>query len=196
VTICIVVLSERGEANQINKKLKNTGVRLVRCDLIKPQSTKESLRAEKTEETARVIDEAQNSNLLTPVEIETIQLLNPNISRNLRQRRMAMFLMPFGFIAGLTFTLMTDLRTFSDFGIGALGEPLTGGLVGLASGWMGSYAGSRSVGSKNDEDINALRKLSEEGKWLLLIETPLEIALPWNLLKEEKPMEIVRLLDQ
>ena len=196
MTVCIVVLSELGEANHLNEKLKNTGIRLMRCDLIQPQRPKESLSAKKNKETALDIDEEKNPNLLTPVGIETIHLLNPNLSKKLRQKRMAMLLMPFGFITGLTFTLMTGLTTFSDFGFGALGEPLTGGLVGMASGWMGSYAASGSVSSKNDEDINTLRKLSEEGKWLLLIETPLEIELPWSLLKEAKPMEIVRLLDQ
>ncbi len=48
----------------------------------------------------------------------------------------------------------------------------------------------------DDEDITSLRKLSEGGQWLLLLETPFEVELPWNLLKEVNPIEVVRLINQ
>ena len=66
----------------------------------------------------------------------------------------------------------------------------------MISGWMGSYVGAASVQSNNNEDINSLRKLSEEGLWLRLLETPFEVELPWNFLQAIEPIEIVRLLDQ
>jgi len=67
--------------------------------------------------------------------------------------------------------------------------------VGMISGWMGSYVAAASVRTKNVEDINSLRKLHEQGLWLMILETPLEVELPWKLLKEVEPTEIVRLLD-
>ena len=45
------------------------------------------------------------------------------------------------------------------------------------------------------EDIKSLRKRSEDGLWLLILETPIEIELPWQLLQEVKPIEVVRLRD-
>ncbi len=66
----------------------------------------------------------------------------------------------------------------------------------MVSGWMGSYVGAASVRPKNIEDIISIKKLNEQGLWLLFLETPLEVELPWNLLQEVKPIEVVRLLDQ
>ena len=56
---------------------------------------------------------------------------------------MATWLLPFGFGAGLLFTFITNLDTFAF--AGPIGQPLIGGLLGLGSGWMGSYAAAASV---------------------------------------------------
>ena len=141
------------------------------------------------------IDAKSNLNCPDPIDIEKVPLLNPELSKKNRQQSMALLLIPFGFITGLTFTAMTGLTTFSDLGVNFLGERITGGLVGMVSGWMGSYVGAASVRPKNVEDINSLRKLHEQGLWLMLLETPSEVELPWNLLQEVEPTEIVRLLD-
>jgi len=198
VGICIVVLSETGKANQISEKIQHAGISLIRCDLIKPQNTNESLSNAKAKETSIETAQAAAKQPITlnQIEIDSVHLLNPNLSKRERQKKMALILMPLGFIAGLTFTQMTGLTTFSELGVGALGEPISGGLVGMVSGWMGSHVAAASVGSKNDEDITSLRKFSEKGQWLLLLETPFEVELPWNLLKEVKPIEVFRLIDQ
>ncbi len=193
MAICIVVLSENGQANQLRERLQKEGITVVRCDLIKPRNANKIFTGEETKETAKDLGTSAE---LNPIDIDTVQLLNPNLSKRSRQKKMSMLLMPFGFIAGLTFSQMTSLTTFSDLGIGALGEPLSGGLVGMLSGWMGSHVAAATVSDKNDEDINSLRKLCEEGQWLLLIETPFEVELPWNLLKEINPVNIFRLSDQ
>ena len=197
MAICIVVLSETGKAHQIREKVQSAGISLIRCDLIKPQSTNKSLSNAKATETSIETEQTAAKTIsLNEIGIDSVDLLNPNLSKRKRQKGMALLLMPFGFIAGLTFTQMTGLTTFSDLGVGALGEPISGGVVGMISGWMGSHVGAASVGSKNDEDITSLRKLSEEGQWLLLLETPFEVELPWSLLKGVNPIEIVRLIDQ
>ena len=193
MSICIVALPDREKANQLNERLKNMSAQVSRCELIKPAMEVRGLELEQCQ--ASSIDERSNLNCPNPIDIEKIHLLNPALSKQRRQKRMALLLMPFGFIAGLTFTAMTDLTTFSDLGINFLGERITGGLVGMISGWMGSYVGAASVRPKNIEDINSLRKLNEQGIWLMLLETPFGIELPWKVLQEVEPIEIVRLLE-
>ena len=192
--ICIVVLSNREKANQLCGRLQNASTPLVRCDLIQPVKENTSLKSEQFQVLS--IDTQNNSDFPRPIDIEEIPLLNPEISKKKRQQNMALLLMPFGFIAGLAFTEMTGLTTFSELGMNFFGERLTGGLVGMVSGWMGSYAGAASVRPKNSEDINSLRKLREQGLWLLFLETPFEVELPWDLLRSIEPREIFRLLDQ
>ena len=110
---------------------------------------------------------------------------------------MALWLMPFGFIAGLTFSLMTGLNTFENLGIriGSWSEPLIAGLLGMASGWIGSYTAAFSVNSEKNDELRSLRRLGEEGKWLLLLETPFGVELPWQFIQEINPSQIVRFND-
>ena len=119
--------------------------------------------------------------------------LNPSIARKRRQKGMATWLMPFGFFAGVTFTFITDLDTFAF--AGEVGSHLIGGLFGLGSGLMGSYAAAASVSSDSDDRIRALRNRLEEGNWLLLLETATGVEVPWTRLQEAKPQSVVRLSD-
>ena len=48
--------------------------------------------------------------------MEEVAVLNPSFARRRRQRSMALWLIPFGFLAGLTFTQITDLHTFAALG--------------------------------------------------------------------------------
>jgi hypothetical protein len=104
---------------------------------------------------------------------------------------MARWLIPFGFLAGLTFTQITDLHTF-DFA-GPWGQPLIGGLLGMGSGFLGSFAAAASVGSEEDDRIRALRNRLEEGCWLLLIDPAPGSEVPWSLLQQARPKAVVRL---
>mgnify|MGYP006270530829 CR=1 FL=1 len=124
-------------------------------------------------------------------DIAEIAELNPTLTRRLRQRRMATWLIPFGFFAGLTFTFITDLDTFAF--AGPIGSHLIGGLLGLGSGWMGSFAAAASVTSEGDDRVRALRNRLEEGNWLLLITMPNGIEMPWTRLQEARPKAVVRL---
>ena len=125
--------------------------------------------------------------------IAEVEELNPALTRRLRQRRMATWLIPFGFFAGLTFTFITDLDTFAF--AGDVGSHLIGGLLGLGSGWMGSFAAAASVSSEADDRVRALRNRLEEGNWLLLVEMPNGFEMPWTRLQEAKPKAVVRLND-
>ncbi len=123
-----------------------------------------------------------------PAEVER---LNPAAGRRRRQRSMARWLLPFGFLAGLTFTQITDLQTFA--GLGPWGEPLVGGLLGLVSGWMGSFAAAASVTSEEDDRIRILRNRLQEGNWLLWIDPPPGQDPPWSLIQQARPKAVVRL---
>jgi hypothetical protein len=125
--------------------------------------------------------------------INDLERLNPAVGRRNRQRSMARWLIPFGFFAGLTFTYITDLDTFAFFG--EWSQHLVGALLGLGSGWMGSYAAAASVTSEEDDRIRSLRNRIEEGNWLLLIEAPNGIEMPWTTLQQAKPKAVVRLND-
>lgn len=123
--------------------------------------------------------------------LEGVERLNPAAARARRQREMTRWLLPFGFLAGLTFTQITDLHTF-DFA-GRWGEPVIGGLLGMGSGWMGSFAAAASVVSEEDDRIRGLRNRLEEGNWLLLVEPATGQEMPWTLLQEARPKAVVRL---
>ncbi|MEB3258709.1 MAG: hypothetical protein VKN83_10415 [Cyanobacteriota bacterium] len=123
--------------------------------------------------------------------LATLEELNPAFARQRRQKGMALWLIPFGFLAGLTFTQITDLHTFS--ALGPWGEPLIGGLLGMGSGWLGSFVAAASVSSEVDDRIRALRNRLEEGSWLLLVEPAAGVDVPWTLLQQARPKAVVRL---
>ncbi len=163
MAICVVVLSQETAADQLAEQLQTADIPLLQCQVIAP----------------------------TGDAIERIELLNPNLSRNRRQKTMARWLMPFGFLAGVTFTKITTLTTFASFG--PWGEPLIGGLLGMGSGLMGSYAAAASVASDNEDGVRILRNRREEGRWLLLLETPVGIEVPWQTVQRNRPVQVVRL---
>lgn len=120
-----------------------------------------------------------------------VTALNPAFSRQRRQRNMALWLIPFGFLAGLTFTQITELHTFA--ALGPWGEPLIGGLLGMGSGWLGSFVGAASVASEGDDRIRTLRNRLDEGSWLLLFQPAAGTEVPWTLLRQAQPKTLVRL---
>ncbi|MEB3330893.1 MAG: hypothetical protein VKI83_00150 [Synechococcaceae cyanobacterium] len=125
------------------------------------------------------------------VAIETVERLNPGAARRARQRAMARWLLPFGFLAGLTFTQITDLDTFA--ALGPWGQPVIGGLLGMVSGWMGSFAAAASVGSEEDDRIRTLRNRLDEGCWLLLVEPAAGSEMPWTVVQQARPKAVLRL---
>lgn len=124
-------------------------------------------------------------------ELAGVEQLDPAAARRRRQRSMVRWLLPFGFLAGLTFTQITDLHTFS--ALGPWGEPVIGGLLGMVAGGMGSFAAAASVSSEDDDRIRSLRNRLAEGNWLLLIELAEGAELPWTVLQQARPRAVVRL---
>ncbi|GCE64150.1 hypothetical protein OMCYN_00053 [cyanobiont of Ornithocercus magnificus] len=172
--VCVVVLPDSTSARALRSELLKTAVPLIRCELVAPSGS-----------THRSVNPSEDVN------IDMVDLLNPDLVRRRRQRSMAFWLMPFGFLAGLVFTQITNLQTFSALGIWA--EPILGGVLGMGSGLMGSYAAAASVTSNNEDQIRILRNRSTDGNWLLLLETPISVEIPWQPVQRSKPQQVVRL---
>ena len=193
--ICVAVLEKSGDASELRHKLKTSKIPISRFELVHPLLKNNSQQNSKP---LADKDFKENSEdlIIKSKSIESIKLLNPKLSRQSRQIAMALWLMPFGFVAGLTFSQMTGLQTFEKLGFGSFGELIIGGILGMGSGWIGSYAAAGSVNPDKENDLRTLRKFNEEGKWLLLIETPIEIDLPWELLQKINPIQILNIRDQ
>ncbi len=193
MAVCVLVLSEREEAKQLMENLQESSIPISKLQLIYPITQKGY-----SQETQKDLVENYASRNICNIElmdINNVKLLNPRISQKSRQRAMASWLIPFGFIAGFTFTKMTNLETFSGLGLDPFWDPIIGSFLGMGSGLIGSYFASGSVNPEINDDIRNLRKRSQEGLWLLLLETPLDVDLPWQSLQIIKPIEIVRLRD-
>ena len=171
--VCVLVLKERAATETLFTALQDAGTPLLRVALVAPEKAD------------------TGDGQLRPESFEEVDLLNPSIARSRRQRSMSRWLMPFGFMAGLTFTQITTLDTFARFG--AVGEALIGGLLGMGSGLMGSYAAAASVPSENEDGVRILRNRSSERFWLLLLETPPGLEVPWQLVQKSRPQQVVRL---
>ncbi len=185
MAVCVIVLSTKTKANELCENLTQASTTLSKCILIEPTPNKSTSTEEIPTKTELDLPS------LTPVKIKTLELLNPQISSQRRQRNMALWLMPFGLLAGLSFSQMTGLDTFAKFG--AWGQPVISSLLGMCSGWIGSFFAAKSVNSANDDGVKYLRKKNEENRWLLLLETPMGVELPWQLIKASSPIETVRL---
>ena len=88
MAICVVVLADQAAADQLSDQLNDQQLRLSKSITIPPEGD----------------------------DIDRVELLSPNLTRQRRQKAMARWLMPFGFLAGVTFTKITNLTTFASFG--------------------------------------------------------------------------------
>ena len=71
-------------------------------------------------------------------------LIDPKEQAKKQVKLMAIWLVPFGFFAGFTFSLITGLDTFA--WAGEIGNHVVGGILGAGSGAMGSVFVGGGVG--------------------------------------------------
>ena len=181
----VFILKEKTPAKELLLKLREAQTPILNCDLVEPLKIK---------------SEHENSNLDTSEEVfanqssfNNIKLLNPALAKKDRQKTLATWLIPFGFIAGLSFSQMTDLKTFANMGFPNPLEKLLGGLVGMISGALGSFFSAGGTNQETLDDLRVIRKKSEEGYWLLILELPMEIEPPWEFLKETDTLKIINI---
>jgi len=183
VSTCVIVFKEKQPAQELILKLREAQTPILNCNLIEPLNNKMESETINLDSSEKVFINQLNFN--------NVKLLNPSLARKDRQKTLATWLIPFGFIAGLSFSQMTDLQTFAEMGFPNQFEKLIGGLVGMISGWLGSFFAAGSINQENNDDIRALRKKSEQGFWLIILELPIEMELPWELLKQINCLEII-----
>ena len=183
MSTCVIIFKEKQPAKELLLKLTEAQTPILNCDFIEPLNNKidpENINLEKSEEV-----------FINQLSFNNVKILNPTLARKDRQKALATWLIPFGFIAGLSFSQMTDLNTFADMGFPNQLEKLLGGLVGMVSGALGSFFSVAGISQETVDDLRAIRKKSEEGFWLLILELPIEIEPPWAILKGADGLEII-----
>lgn len=95
-------------------------------------------------------------------------LIDPNEEAGKQAKGMAIWLVPFGFIAGLGFNAITKLDTFP--WAGELGNQLIGGVLGAIGGAMGSFFIGGGVGLvTGGGDALTYRNRLNSGKYLVVV---------------------------
>ena len=184
MTKSIVIFNELEKCLDLLNVFKEKSVFLSESLLILP--SKEKI----TPDQQQLLNLSVNS-FFKSEEIENIRVLNPKLDRKIRQKNMRTWLMPFGFIAGIAFSNMTNLSTFSFLGLNNIGESFMGGLLGMGSGYLGSIVSSASINLNRNKELRSIIDLNNEGKWLILLENQIGNELPWSLIKQSEPRDII-----
>jgi hypothetical protein len=95
-------------------------------------------------------------------------LIDPATQARKQSKLMAFWLIPFGFLAGVGFSLATELNTFA--WAGEIGNHVVGGLLGAIGGAMGSVVAGGSGGlTSGNADAMPYRSRLNEGKYLVVV---------------------------
>ncbi len=95
-------------------------------------------------------------------------LIDPNLQAVKRARLMSYWLVPFGFFAGATFSLITGLNTFA--WAGEFGNHVIGGLLGAGSGALGAAVVGGGVSLITGGDALPYRDRLNAGKYLIVVQ--------------------------
>ncbi|MGF1478876.1 MAG: hypothetical protein ACFB4I_05235 [Cyanophyceae cyanobacterium] len=94
-------------------------------------------------------------------------LIEPNKQAQKQSRRLAYWVVPFGFIAGYAFNLLTGIVIFS--WAGKIGNPIIGGILGAAAGVLGAILVGGGVGwTVGSGDALPYRNRLNAGKYLIV----------------------------
>lgn len=94
-------------------------------------------------------------------------LINPDDVADQQSNQLAYWVIPFGFAAGVGFSILTGLQTFA--WAGQIGNHLIGGVLGGASGLLGAYVVGRITGwTVGSGDAIAYRNRLNAGKYLII----------------------------
>ena len=184
MTKCILIFREIEKCVNLIKNFEENSIFTSQAILIKPDIAKV-----KSDQEQILLN--LKSNLFKIEKIDDNRILNPKLDREIRQKGMRNWLLPFGFLAGLSFSNMTNLTTFAFLNLNAFGESLVGGLLGLGSGYIGSFFASRTINLNRSKEIRPLLNANKDGKWLILLEDQNGYELPWNLIKDAEPLDII-----
>lgn len=95
-------------------------------------------------------------------------LIDPSIQARKQTKGLVTWLIPFGFVAGYVFNVLSGLNTFP--WAGELGNHIIGGLLGAASGALGSFFVGGGVGlTVGSGDALPYRNRLNAGKYLVVV---------------------------
>ncbi|MGM3307691.1 hypothetical protein ACSQ6I_17260 [Anabaena sp. WFMT] len=96
-------------------------------------------------------------------------LIDPKEQARKQAKLMSFWLVPFGFFAGFTFSLITGLDTFA--WAGEIGNHVVGGLLGAGAGGMGSVFVGGGVGLvEGGGDALPYRNRLNAGKYIIVVQ--------------------------
>ncbi|MGF1477925.1 MAG: hypothetical protein ACFB4I_00300 [Cyanophyceae cyanobacterium] len=98
---------------------------------------------------------------------EAFSVLDPKALASRRSRGMALWLIPFGFVAGYVFNLQTGIAIVEP--LGALGNHVLGGLFGAVAAAMGSFFVGGGVLNFGREEEPPYRDRLQAGKYLVAV---------------------------
>lgn len=101
--------------------------------------------------------------------VEELDAIDPNVMAKKQAKLMASWLIPFGFIGGITFSLLTGLHTFA--WAGEIGNHLVGGVLGAIGGAMGGFfiGGGTSIVFKSGDGRSYRDRLNED-RYLIFVQ--------------------------
>jgi len=114
-------------------------------------------------------------------------LLDPVEQAQKQAKLMAIWLIPFGFAAGITFSLITNLQTFA--WAGEIGNHLVGGVLGALSGALGSlFVGGGAGFALGSGDALPYRNYLKAGQYLIVVKgAPTLIEKATRILRQLEP---------
>ena len=96
-------------------------------------------------------------------------LIDPNEQAKKQSRLLSYWLVPFGFVAGYAFNILTGLDTFP--WAGAIGNHVIGGLLGAGAAAMGAFFTGGAVGlTVGSGDALPYRNRLNAGKYLVVVQ--------------------------
>ena len=183
MTKCILIFDELQKCLELLDRFEEKTIHLSENLLVIPPDEKISSNQR------NLLNDNKDSKSIEA--IEKVRILNPKLDRKIRQESMRKWLMPFGFIAGLTFSNMTNLSTFAFLGLNQIGDSIIGGLLGMCSGFLGSIVASASINLNRNKEIRSILNFNNDGKWIILIEDQIGYEMPWIIIKEAGPIDMI-----
>lgn len=122
-------------------------------------------------------------------------LIDPNQQARKQATLMSYWLVPFGFISGYVFNLITGIELF--LWAGSLGNHIIGGIFGAIAGAMGSYFIGGGAGlAFGSGDALPYRNRLKAGKYLVVVNGPPNITnQATRILKQFDPENIQGYVD-
>ncbi|HEY9772041.1 MAG TPA: hypothetical protein V6C71_26650 [Coleofasciculaceae cyanobacterium] len=114
-------------------------------------------------------------------------LIDPNQQAGKRAKKLAYGLVPFGFVAGYVFNVLTGIELFSF--TNSITEHIIGGILGAASGLLGAIIVGGGVGlTVGSGDALTYRNRLNAGQYILIIQgTDSTIRQATKLLRQFEP---------